>query len=99
MAKKAKTVTYVVCDGCGKPIENPRDGVIIHGNVYAATPDQGCGLIGNNFPEDDLIKPEVGMCDQVGETAYCLPCLVEYLTGGKKELVDKEEAPPDVGCC
>lgn len=74
---KMRTVQHYLCDGCDGPIMNPRQGYIIHGNIYVADASCRGGLIGNNFPD---VKPgdkiEVG---DVKENVFCQRCLRKIL--------------------
>ena len=75
-----KTVTYGVCEKCGKELKTDHDGLIFQGNVYAFSlnEDRG-GLIGNNFPTPEPDGTIFGT--DINEVCYCNDCTVEILFG------------------
>lgn len=85
-----KTVTYGLCDKCGKEMKSPMDGLIFHGNVYvySANGDRG-GLIGNNFPMHVDDKEKSMSIDDVRETGLCNTCSIESLFGRIPGIVEE----------
>lgn len=73
-----KTVTQIICNECGRPIE-PLKGFIIQGNIYVVTADtyERAGLIGNAFPEPS--EDGTIMVDGIGEVAYHKDCLYSII--------------------
>jgi len=75
----ADKLEFYICDGCGKPIIKPTDGLIMHGNIYVASTQSRGGLIGNNFPIDhkssEVVKLD-NIADIVKESSYCIPCFL-----------------------
>ena len=73
----SETVQLYKCDACQKIITDPKDGIVVHGNIYVADPTQRGGLIGNNFPTDvDDVKFE-SVEDAVEESVYCKGCFLK----------------------
>lgn len=72
----SETVTLYKCDKCKVLIEKPEDGVIVHGNIYHADPNERGGLVGNNFPTegDRCVSPEA-----VAESVYCQRCFLKIV--------------------
>jgi len=71
----SNTVTLYKCDSCKDIIRDPKDGLVIHGNIYVADPDNRGGLIGNNFPTEPSSSGIYPKCeDQVGEIVMCNNC-------------------------
>ena len=78
----SKTVELYLCEGCGKPILRPEDGVVVHGNIYVADTGIRGGLVGNNFPTNHSIDEMISLThlvDKVKETAYCVPCFLSIV--------------------
>lgn len=66
---------WYTCDMCRVAIENPKKGLVFHGNVYVADPGRVGGLIGNNFPKDlPLFTVE-----SVRKTVLCHDCAKQVL--------------------
>ena len=76
----SETVTLYKCDKCKGLIRKPEDGVIVHGNIYRANPDERGGLIGNNFPKDAfIVSDDNPIVDQIGESVYCQGCFLKIV--------------------
>lgn len=78
---RMRTVEQYLCDVCDKIIDKPREGFIIHGNIYVADPNKRGGLIGNSFPENG--KPFLE--SDVKQTVLCKNCF-------KRELGIEEQS-------
>lgn len=76
-----ETVTLYKCDKCKGLIRNPKDGVIVHGNIYVAdTGESRGGLIGNNFPTEPPKHGHYPECENVvKESVYCQPCFLKIV--------------------
>lgn len=76
----SKTVTLYECDKCRTIIQKPEDGVVVHGNIYVADPEERGGLVGNNFP---TVPPASGIypsCEeQVEESVFCKSCFLSIV--------------------
>jgi len=85
-----KIQNRIICECCYKPI-NPRDGVIIQGNVYMINDDinDRGGLIGNAFPinEKDLTASIklIDLPSVIKEYAYHHECLLTFLNDKKND--------------
>jgi len=82
------------CSGCNKLVTDPKEGFIVHGNIYAAIEEES-GYIGDNFPSDDvtmnigqryckedekLIKIDYEhIREAVGKVCYCKRCFANAL--------------------
>lgn len=93
---RMKVGHFYFCDACDQPIYDPRDGVIVHGNIYVADPTTRGGLIGNNFPN---VKPgeKIEVTD-VKETVMCRACFTEAVFNNSSECVkftNKLRTEPD----
>jgi len=79
----SETVTLYKCDKCKKLIPDPKGGLVVHGNIYVADPNDRGGLIGNNFPdskEDGYMFSK----DAVKESVYCVPCFLNTVLPDSK---------------
>lgn len=72
-----ETVTLYKCSKCEKIITDPLGGVVVHGNIYVANPEQLGGLVGDNFPKPS--DPSLKSKDDVKMTAYCVPCFLNVV--------------------
>jgi len=90
--ERMRTCQFYLCDLCDKPIHDPEDGFIVHGNVYVADASIRGGLIGNNFPE---VEPgnKIEVTD-IKEEVLCTDCFVRATGLDKKYR--KKELVPDV---
>jgi len=88
--ERMRTCQFYLCDLCDRPIHDPDDGFVVHGNVYVADAQCRGGLIGNNFPE---VKPgdKIDVTD-VKEEVLCTECFVRAC-GLDKKYRKKEEVP------
>ena len=68
------------CSACEKVIQQPENGIVIHGNIYTGTPDNKEILVGNNFPTGDNTSIHMSsIINRVEETALCIPCFLKVL--------------------
>ena len=88
--ERMRTCQFYLCDLCDRPIHDPDDGFVVHGNVYVADAQCRGGLIGNNFPE---VQPgnKIEVTD-VKEEVLCTECFVRAC-GLDKKYRKKEEVP------
>jgi hypothetical protein len=88
--ERMRTCQFYLCDLCDKPIHDPDDGFVVHGNVYVADAQCRGGLIGNNFPE---VQPGTNIqVTDVKEEVLCTECFVRAC-GLDKKYRKKEEVP------
>ena len=73
----SETVTLYKCDKCKGLIKKPEDGVVVHGNIYMADPNEQGGLIGNNFP--DTNKDRWVTEDAIKKSVYCQGCFLKIV--------------------
>ena len=72
---RMRTIEYYLCDSCDKPILNPQDGLVVHGNIYTADPSCNGGLIGNNIPD----SKELVSVENIKKTVLCRSCFMEAI--------------------
>lgn len=65
-----------LCNNCEEPIRNPKDGVLVRGNIYLADVHDRGGLVGNAFPDpaDGKIR-----ASEIKEFAFCRQCFETLL--------------------
>lgn len=71
---KMRIVQHYLCDNCDTAIINEDKGYVVQGNIYVANPTSRGGLVGNNFPEEEVFN-----IDQVHESVLCQQCLCAIL--------------------
>lgn len=87
-----KTKSICICKVCENPIYNKDEGVIVHGNIYVADPDNADGLIGNNFPKKGTFVTE-----EVQTSAFCKMCFLkslrwpEFINDSAKPVISWED--------
>lgn len=75
--ERMRRCQFYLCDACDKPIHDPNDGYVVHGNIYVADANSRGGLIGNNFP--DVVPGDKIEVTDVQETVYCKRCFIEAI--------------------
>lgn len=77
----SNTVTLYRCSKCKGIITDPKEGVVVHGNIYVADPTERGGLVGNNFPKAafKVGKDDEPIVDQIGESVYCKGCFLRVV--------------------
>lgn len=83
---RMRVVQLYLCDQCSLIIPDKESGFVIHGNVYAADPNEMYGIIGNNIPSGETIEPEA-----IKKTVLCFTCMCQAL--GIE--IDDFDTPPE----
>lgn len=83
---RMRTIERFLCDKCDEVIDDPKDGFVIHGNVYNADAASIGGLIGNNLPPaNDDGKVDL---QAIRKTVLCKTCLLKTLGLSEDEDTD-----------
>lgn len=76
---KPVIVAHYICDGCKKPITDPKEGFNIQGNIMLANPNSGQGIIGNGKWISKVNTEERLIYDEIPETVLCKNCFCNKL--------------------